>query len=207
MRHGYVDASMDTIAQQSGVSKTTLYAHFESKEALFNQVVGKVIAELSRVALDGLFDMPADLQDAHGLHEPQELPPRDRLIALANRILERMLDPEAVALIRLCVIEGTRMPPLTHAGLGEARQQLVAAVAGFFRDQAASLGLRIDDPHLAADLFVVLIMRDLMLGAVLPWSGTEGPHAGRHDAEIAADVILRLYGAGATGSIGRAANA
>ncbi|WP_276611200.1 TetR/AcrR family transcriptional regulator [Lichenicoccus roseus] len=206
MRHGYLDTSMDTIAQQSGVSKTTLYAHFESKEALFNQVVGKVLGERSRVALDGLFDLPAAEDGADGSAAREPLA-RERLTAVACRILERTLDPEAVALIRLCVIEGARMPRLTLGGLGEVRQRLVAAVAEFFRDQADSLALSIDEPQEAADLFMALTMRDLMLEAVLPGSEIEIPRAWRHNAGVAADVIVRLYGSGSTGPTGRMAGA
>ncbi len=181
MRNGYVEASMDTIAQHSGVSKTTLYAHFDSKEALFNQVVARVVAERGSHALDALLDV------APG----QTL--RQRLVAIGCHILERLLDPETSALMRLCVIESARMPRLTYDGLGEAHRRLVATLARFFRDHAQPAGLHIDDAREAADLFVVLTMRDFMLEAMLPWSEVNTPDAHRQNAERVADIILRLY--------------
>ena len=36
---GYPAVSMDAVARRAGVSKATLYAHFESKEALFAAIV------------------------------------------------------------------------------------------------------------------------------------------------------------------------
>ena len=182
MRHGYVDASMDTIAQHSGVSKTTLYAHFASKEALFNQVVSRVVEERGRQALDALLDTASG----------QTL--RQKLVAIGCHILERLLDPESSALMRLCVIEGGRMPRLTYDSLGEAHLALVAALARFFQDSGPPAGLQIDDAREAADLFVVLTMRDFMLEAMLPWSKVNTPEAHRGNAERVADLVLRLYG-------------
>ncbi len=189
MRNGYVDASMDTIAQHSGVSKTTLYAHFANKEALFNQVVSQVVEERGSHAIDALQDT------APG----QSL--RQRLVAIGGHILERLLDPETSALMRLCVIEGARMPRPTYDGLGETHQRLVTTLARFFRDHAQPAGLHIDDAHEAADLFLVLTMRDFTLEAMLPWSEVNTPDAHRQNAERVADIILRLYGVPVTPSV------
>ena len=180
LRHGYIDASMDTIAQRSGVSKTTLYAHFESKEALFNQVVVDVVAQHT--------------DDTRSL---LELPPaaafRDQLVIIARRMLDRLLDPEAIALMRLCVIEGARMPRLTYDSLIAARSNLIQVLVQFLGEQGPGAGLVIDDLRQAADLFVVLATRDFPLEAMLPWSAIDTPDARARNAERAADVMLRLY--------------
>src|SRR3546814_6944716 len=39
LEQGYAAASMDTIAQEAGVSKQTVHNHFGSKEALFNAII------------------------------------------------------------------------------------------------------------------------------------------------------------------------
>nr|WP_321984638.1 TetR/AcrR family transcriptional regulator [uncultured Lichenicoccus sp.] len=182
MRNGYVEASMDTIAQHSGVSKTTLYAHFDSKEALFNQVVARVVEERASQELDALLDVGSG----------QTL--RQRLVTIGCHILERLLDSETSALMRLCVIEGARMPRQTYDGLGESHRRLLATLARFFRDHAQGEGLRIENADEAADLFVVLTMRDFMLEAMLPWSEVNTTSAHRQNAERVADTILRLYG-------------
>jgi TetR/AcrR family transcriptional regulator of autoinduction and epiphytic fitness len=42
---GFEAASMDAIAEAAGVSKRTVYNHFQSKEALFQTIVGDFLAE------------------------------------------------------------------------------------------------------------------------------------------------------------------
>jgi TetR/AcrR family transcriptional regulator, mexJK operon transcriptional repressor len=181
LRHGYSDASMDAIAQRSGVSKTTLYAHFESKEALFNQVVVDVVSEHE--------------DDAGALLEfSTEEGIRDRLVTIGRRILDMLLDPEATALIRLCVIEGARMPRLGTESLTAARANLLHLLAGFFREHAAAGELVVEDPREAADLFIVLTLRDTQLQAMLPWSTVNTTEAHGRNADRVADLILRLYG-------------
>ena len=52
---GYVDASMERVAQEAGVAKGTLYLYFESKEALFERVIDNGLDQLmesTRVALE-----------------------------------------------------------------------------------------------------------------------------------------------------------
>lgn len=181
LRHGFTDASMDTIAQRSGVSKTTLYAHFESKEVLFNQVVVDVVTEhVDDTAT--LFDFSSDSSF------------RDKLVAIGCRMLDMRLDPEATALIRLCVIEGARMPRLSYEFLTAARTSLLHSLAGFLHEHAGSNGLLIEDVSEAADLFIVLTMRDFQLEAMLPWSVVNTLEAYRQNAEHVADLMLRLYG-------------
>jgi AcrR family transcriptional regulator len=180
LRNGFTDASMDTIAQRSGVSKTTLYAHFESKEALFNQVIVDVVTEHADDA-SALFEFAA----GDGF--------RDKLIAIACRMLEMRLAPETTALIRLCVIEGARMPRLSYEYLTGMRSNLLQSIGSFLREHADANGLAIEDWHRAADLFIVFTMRDFQLEAMLPWSAAGTPDAYRHNAEQVADLMLRLY--------------
>ena len=183
LRHGYADASMDTISQHSGVSKTTLYAHFESKEALFNQVVVDMVSERAG--------------DATALLEcPSGESFRDKLVSIGCRMLDRLLDPEAVALMRLSVIEGARMPRLSYTSSTAARTDLLQSLVAFFRDHAGD-ELAIEQPHEAADLFIVLTMRDFQLEAMLPWSVVNSSDTHQRNAERVADLMLRLYGAGA----------
>ncbi len=185
LRHGYADASMDTISQHSGVSKTTLYAHFESKEALFNQVVVDMVSERAGDA-------------AALLERPSGESFRDKLVSIGCRMLDRLLDPEAVALMRLSVIEGARMPRLSHTSFTAARADLLQSLVEFFLEHAGG-GLVIEQPRDAADLFIVLTMRDFQLEAMLPWSVVNSSDAHQRNAERVADLMLRLYGAG-TGS-------
>ena len=180
LQQGYSEGSMDTIAQRSGMSKTTLYAHFESKEALFNQVVVEMVG--------------AHRHDAAAVIEiPPEADFRQGLVTIGLRMLELLLDPEAMALTRLCVVEGRRMSRPSCEALAEARTRLLVLLTGFFRERAG-VGRSSDELRQAADLFLVLTLRDFQLEAMLPWSAAATPEAYRDHVERVADLMLRLYG-------------
>ena len=181
LRHGYGEGSMDAIAQRSGVSKTTLYAHFESKEALFNQVVVEMVGEHGHDA-------------AAVLEVPPEADFRQGLVTVGHRMLDLLLDPEVMALTRLCVVEGRRMSRRSCEALAEARAHLLVLLTGFFRERAG-VGRSSDELRRAADLFLVLTLRDFQLEAMLPWSAAATPEAYRDHVERVADLMLRLYGA------------
>jgi AcrR family transcriptional regulator len=82
LAHGVRSATMDDLAEELGMSKKTLYAHFPSKAALVEAVIvdklGEVEADLSRIAAGGTADLP-------GL-----LPP---LLATVQRHMEELQPP------------------------------------------------------------------------------------------------------------------
>ena len=175
-RLGFTEASMDTIAQHSGISKTTLYAHFENKESLFNQVVVDAVKKHGDEAAV-LLDLPAEASQ------------RDRLTLVSGRILDKLMQPGAVALMRLCITEGARMPRPSYEALISARSRLLQALAGFLESTLA-----VADPNEAADLFLVLTARNSQLEAMLPWSAPNSMESDRRNAVWVAGVMLRLYG-------------
>lgn len=63
--HGFRGVTMDDLADELGMSKKTLYAHFSSKTALLEAVIGdklnRVEADLDRVMSDDAEDFPARL--------------------------------------------------------------------------------------------------------------------------------------------------
>ncbi len=180
LRHGYGDGSMDSIAQHSGMSKTTLYAHFQSKEALFNQVVVDLVSEHGRDAAT-MLDVPPGTDFRQGL------------VTIGGRMLDLLLDPEVTALTRLCVVEGRRMSPHSYRPLAGARARLLVLLTGFFRERAGH-GRSRDELRRAADLFIVLTLRDFQLQAMLPWPAKATAETYRDHVERVADLMLRLYG-------------
>src|SRR6266516_6708464 len=61
-RHGYRGASMESIAEEAGVTKPVLYQHFPSKHALFSSLLDSDIAEL-RSALEHAFTFAEGNED------------------------------------------------------------------------------------------------------------------------------------------------
>jgi AcrR family transcriptional regulator len=95
LERGYAGASTDEIVTRSGGSKETLYAHFGNKLGLFREVI---VGEI-----DTLFEPVRDARD-------QE--PFDRLRSAARSYVRRSMRPEAIALMRILIGEGVRIPEL-----------------------------------------------------------------------------------------------
>ena len=181
MAHGYGAVSMEAVARRAGVSKATLYAHFESKDELFATMLGR--SSLADTLADELFAPPAG--DLRGLLE-----------MLGRTVLRFLLRRQTLALIRIAVAETARFPELGRAfyerGPRRNREQMSRWVAA---QQAAGRVRGDADPDIAAEQFTALLRSDLYMRATfnLPPPPT--------DAEIertvmaAVDSWLRAYAA------------
>lgn len=93
---GYADTRIDDIAQRAGLSKGGLYAHFDSKEAIFHALLQRSM-RLPALDVDAVLTGAATAQ------------------ALAQRLLRPMYDavqePSLMALARVLLTEGHRLPP------------------------------------------------------------------------------------------------
>ena len=98
LAHGYAGASMDGIASSAGVSKATLYSHFQSKQGLFKALIEKMTRE--RFVL--VFGT-----------EPLEGEPQVVLRQVALKALKQMTgENEYHNFMRLLVGESGRFPEL-----------------------------------------------------------------------------------------------
>jgi TetR/AcrR family transcriptional repressor of mexJK operon len=104
LRLGFEGTSMDAIAAEAGVSKQTLYRYYQNKETLF-------VAVLSQLALHHLDDptwlslrnMPMD-----------SLPTLERTLTIwAQEMIQQLLQPEYLGLLRLLIAELPRFPHLS----------------------------------------------------------------------------------------------
>src|ERR1700686_4879760 len=143
--HGFVGASMDQVAATAAVSKQTVYKHFSDKEALFREVVTNVVR-----ARDG--GITAEfLSTGEGSME-------ERLRSFARNFLKGVMQPDVLKLRRLVIGEVGRFPELGQAfydlGPKRAAEQLALAL----RESAARQGLSMEDPNLAAEHLLWLIL-------------------------------------------------
>jgi TetR/AcrR family transcriptional regulator, mexJK operon transcriptional repressor len=96
LRSGFGAASMDGIAAHAGVSKMTVYRHFQSKELLF----AGVINELCQQIIDD------------DLEKILVLPPKQALEKFARKIITILFAKETIELHRIVVAESRRFPKL-----------------------------------------------------------------------------------------------
>ncbi|MCG7625108.1 TetR/AcrR family transcriptional regulator [Epibacterium sp. Ofav1-8] len=192
LKHGFLSASMDEVAEQAGMSKQTVYAHFGSKEALFRAVV---------VAMTG--------GAAEALGEEAEEPLDDRPVAafLMDAALDQLavvLTPRLMQLRRMVIGEVDRFPDLGRALFENGPAKSIARLSRAFAHYRENGQLRLTDPTEAATYFNWLLMgaptsAAMLLGdAALP--GREARH--RH-AEESVRIFLCAYGMQHVGNGGR----
>ena len=143
----YDSVTMDDLANSSGVSKQTVYAHFGTKEQLFIELV----TSMTRLAGDDVHQVGA---------VPVES--RDRIAQALESILSRQLaavmQPRMLRLRRLVIGEVPRFPELARAVFEHGPERAVAALAQMLADLDARNLLSVPDPRLAATQLNWLVM-------------------------------------------------
>ena len=152
--NGFVGASMDEVAATASVSKQTVYKHFGDKQALFREVVTNVV----RVRDGGIAaDFLSSGEGSMG----------QRLRSFARSFLRGVMQPNVLKLRRLVIAEAGRFPELGQSfydlGPGRAAEQLAAAL----REAAARYALSLEDPELAAEHLLSLILSTPLNQAML----------------------------------------
>ena len=139
MTHGYGATSMAALARTAGVSKTTLYAKFPTKAALFRAIIDEQLAE-AYGAVDAAVDQAPESSLASSLRH------------LAEQTVLHASQPENQALNRLIDWEAPRFPELVE--VAQARLRLsIDHIAGYIRDFAVRDGVPCRGPEAAAELF------------------------------------------------------
>ena len=142
MRDGFGGASVDEIVAVSGVSKRTLYTHFDSKQALFSALIRERCDELL---------VPLRQKDIAAQ------PPRATLMALGRTFLTVLLSPDGVELYRIVNAEAPRFPELGRAFFEAGHMPAAALLAAYLRDKSADGTFREIDASRCAEGFFQLV--------------------------------------------------
>jgi TetR/AcrR family transcriptional regulator, mexJK operon transcriptional repressor len=176
---GFGAVSMDAIAREAGASKATLYAYFSSKEELFGAVVASEGERYFR-----RFSM-------------QELDPRDvetSLTEIAQRFIELVLSPDAIAVNRITIAEAVRFPQLGEVFWRAGPERTRTQIEAFLRRAHEAGALSVADPKLAAEQFITLVRGDLHLRQLLRLDPPLRPTELRKAARAAVRTFLRAFG-------------
>lgn len=138
---GYEPVSMDQIARAAEVSKATLYAHFDSKDALFAAIIQERC-----LAMDSL-----------AAATPDDADPAVVLTALAKRLTLLMATPEGMALHRIIMAERNRFPEIGRIWYERGVGRVLAIVADVLRRLDATGRLPVPDPVQSAEYLVALV--------------------------------------------------
>jgi AcrR family transcriptional regulator len=146
---------MDDIARLAGVSKQTIYLHFEDKERLLFSVLTEIMSDASRpfdddiVLLGDSDDLEKDLRD----HARQQL------------VL--VMQPRPLQLRRLVIAEAVTFPELGRMFYERGPGRTIGELTAVFRRLDERGLLRVPDPARAASDFNWLILSEPMNRAML----------------------------------------
>ncbi|ADP83330.1 TetR/AcrR family transcriptional regulator [Pseudofrankia inefficax] len=142
LARGYEGTSVEDVAVSAGTTKQSLYARFRGKEELFSAVLNWAIERPDWPSPQTAEDVStSDLETA--------------LLAVAENVVRRVLDPEMVALSRLVIAQADRFPEIAHKAYRIWPRQ--KAVASLLREHAAAGTIRADDPDQLAELFLGMV--------------------------------------------------
>lgn len=181
LTHGFSAATTDMIQREAGVSKSTVYAHYPNKEALFIAVVEAQCAAFTS-AVRGVEFRPGRL--------------RETLEEMARAYLLMTISPMGLSLFRVVIAEAPRFPALARtfylAGpcviAGKIAEHLAHAVA------AGEVDLGELGREAAASQFTNLVRSEPQLQCLTHPDST--PSAAQIDQWVAASVttFMRAYG-------------
>jgi AcrR family transcriptional regulator len=174
---GYERASMATIAERVGGSKTTLYGYFPSKEELFwDAMVGASNAQEGENLLAILDPSKPDVAKVLG--------------KFGEKYLRLFTARSAVAVTRTAVSEGANNKALSSLLYHRGPKRVLDAVANYLSQLKKKGGIGDIDPHVGAVHFKGL----LDAGIIEPLLFGTRPEIKQPEAVTAAvDTFLRAY--------------
>ena len=177
--NGYDGTSMDAIAAQAGVSKLTVYSHFNDKECLFIEAVREKCLE----------QMPTELFDVGACGSM-----REQLLAIAGAFFRLVTSEESISLHRVLTAGAGGSAKLAQMFWEAGPQTLQSAFAGFLRHEVDAGELAIADVTRAAAQFYCLLKGDLHARQLCGCAEAtlSQPEVDEH-LEATVDMFMRAY--------------
>ena len=180
MSEGLQRTSMDAIAAAAGVSKQTVYSHFESKDALFRECVRTKVADYG---LESESDSPG-------------VPAAEALQSFGRQFLELLQDPEVLSMFRLLAGECPSYPSIARVFYEAGPAQNCEFLGSLLARYAERGELVLDDPLESASLLVAMFKAHYFLELLLRVRETiDADELDRH-LERTVQRFLSLHGAG-----------
>jgi len=141
LKKGWDGVSVDEISRQSGVAKGFIYARYTDKAALFVGAIERLMADAI-----GTLQLPEPLPDdvEQGLY------------VFGRKLLDVVLQPEALAFHRKFIAEAPRFPGLAKVFIDRNRaRDMIVEVLTTYRKRGA---IEFDDPQMVAEHFAILVI-------------------------------------------------
>ncbi len=139
---GYGTTSMDALAAEAGVSKRTVYSHFDNKESLFGAVMVGLCSETGCT---------------HPSILVSDTPPEQALREFASNMVGLVQAPEERDIFRVVLAESIQFPELGEAFWSYGPEPAKQLLTAYLSEQVKRGVLRIDDAATAAMQFIGMI--------------------------------------------------
>jgi len=155
LEQGYSGVSLEMIVAKTGGSYRDLYRDFGGKEELFRRVLEGIAQEVLQ-SLQSNSLPPADVNASL----------EDTLFSIGQNFLRSLLSPKVLSVHRLMVSEASRFPEISARFLKLGPQSAYSAVGNLLEKCFSAEKIKLDDPGLAARLFLDMLGGDLQLRAL-----------------------------------------
>jgi AcrR family transcriptional regulator len=176
---GFDAASMNDVARAAGVSKGTLYAYFDSKEALFEAMIREERGQQA---------------ERQCLFPPEETDPAVALRLYGQRLMAKVMRAESITQIRVVVAASAKFPRLGRAFYEAGPAFGLAMLKERFDAFVAAGTLTIEDTALAARQFVDLCLGDVLKRRLFAVGETTAPDEIDAVVEETVALFLKAYG-------------
>jgi len=178
LTNGYASTSMDAVATAAGVSKLTVYSHFNDKENLFKEA----IIATCQTQLPGLiFELPEGV-------------PLEQVLLNIGRGFQVLINSDhSVKLHRLIIAQGPQDPQLGQMFFEAGPDRVLRETEALLRLADQRGMLRIANPSSAAEHFFCLLKGGANFRLLLGCAGPlEAEAAEAHVREVV-ELFLRAY--------------
>jgi TetR/AcrR family transcriptional repressor of mexJK operon len=181
VERGFEATSMDAVAAQAGVSKLTVYSHFQDKAALFVEAVKcKCEEQLPHELFEGRLDGHI----------------AEQLRRIAQGFHRLVVSPESIAVHRMMAMEAAR----SQADIGRlffdaGPRRTLSEFEAFLRLANSQGALKVPDPSRAAGHFFCMLKGINHLAQVCGCAESMSETEARAHIDSVVDLFLRAYAA------------
>jgi AcrR family transcriptional regulator len=182
---GFDAASMNDIARVAGVSKGTLYVYFDSKEALFADLIRKERTQQAE-RICRISDENPDVAAV--------------LFSFGRSLLTMLVEPAHLAQVRTVIAAVPKFPQIGQAFYESGPRHGLDRLAAYFARQTEAGRLDTPEPRIAASHFVQLCQGDIYKQVLFGITDQITAKDIDHAVQAAVDVFMKAYGPAAASS-------
>ncbi|BBZ15412.1 TetR/AcrR family transcriptional regulator [Mycobacterium branderi] len=144
LAQGFERTSIDAITAAAGIAKRTVYSRYGDKKSLFKAALQRAIEE---------WIVPVER-----LRQAERPTLEESLLAIAQILVDNILSPKGLRLLRLTNAESGHMPEIGALTVRQGTEPTIAYLADLFRRHLAREGAGFPEAEDAAQAFLDLVV-------------------------------------------------